>query len=152
MQIERSAEAQTKRDAGWDGLLQTLDDGLLPVVHAVNRLTPTIVEVVVRAPFASQHFEPGQFFRLQNFEANAPVIDGTRLTMEGIALTGAWTDPERGLLSLIVLELGGSSRLCAQLKIGEPVVAMGPTRAPTPIPPHHTLLPPPPRPRHPLPL
>jgi NADPH-dependent glutamate synthase beta subunit-like oxidoreductase/NAD(P)H-flavin reductase len=134
MQIERSAEAQEKREAQWDGLLRTLDDGLLPVVHAVNRLTPTIIEVVVRAPFASQHFEPGQFFRLQNFEAHAPVVDGTSLTMEGIALTGAWTDPERGLLSLIVLELGGSSRLCAQLKIGEPVVVMGPTGAPTEIP------------------
>ncbi|HXA15557.1 MAG TPA: FAD-dependent oxidoreductase [Thermoanaerobaculia bacterium] len=134
MQLERSAEAQEKREAQWDGLLRTLDDGLLPVVHEVNRLTPTIIEVVVRAPFASQHFEPGQFFRLQNFEAHAPVVDGTSLTMEGIALTGAWTDPERGLLSLIVLELGGSSRLCAQLKVGEPVVVMGPTGAPTEIP------------------
>ena len=33
--------------------------------------------------------------------------------MEGIALTGAWVDKERGLLSLIVLELGVSSRLVA---------------------------------------
>jgi NADPH-dependent glutamate synthase beta subunit-like oxidoreductase/NAD(P)H-flavin reductase len=140
MELERSPEAQTMRDSQWDDLLRTLDDGLLPIVHQVNRLTPTIVEVVVRAPFASQHFEPGQFFRLQNFEANAPVVDGTRLTMEGIALTGAWTDPERGLLSLIVLELGGSSRLVAQLKIGEPVVVMGPTGAPTEIPRNETVL------------
>ena len=140
MQIERSPEAQTMRDSQWSDLLRTLDDGLLPVVHQVNRLTPTIIEVVVRAPFASRHFEPGQFFRLQNFEAHAPVVDGTSLTMEGIALTGAWTDPERGLLSLIVLELGGSSRLCAQLKVGEPVVVMGPTGAPTEIPRNETVL------------
>jgi len=140
MRIEREPEAQTMRESQWSDLLRTLDDGLLPVVHAVNRLTPTIIEVVVRAPFASQHFEPGQFFRLQNFEAHAPVVDGTSLTMEGIALTGAWTDPERGLLSLIVLELGGSSRLCAQLKIGEPVVVMGPTGAPTEIPRNETVL------------
>ena len=138
--LDRSAEAQAKRELQWDNLLRTLDDGLLPIVHEVNRLTPTIVEVVVRAPFAAQHFEPGQFFRLQNFEANSPEIDGTRLTMEGIALTGAWTDPERGLLSLIVLELGGSSRLCAQLKVGEPVVVMGPTGAPTEIPRNETVL------------
>jgi len=140
MSLDRLAEAQEVRDAQWSELLRTLDDGLLAVVHQVNRLTPTIVEVVVRAPFASRHFEPGQFFRLQNFEANAPVVDGTSLTMEGIALTGAWTDPERGLLSLIVLELGGSSRLCAQLKIGEPVVVMGPTGAPTEIPHNETVL------------
>jgi NADPH-dependent glutamate synthase beta subunit-like oxidoreductase/NAD(P)H-flavin reductase len=140
MRLDRSPEAQTVRESQWNDLLRTLDDGLLPVVHAVNRLTPTIIEVVIRAPFASRHFEPGQFFRLQNFEENAQEVDGTRLTMEGIALTGAWTDPERGLLSLIVLELGGSSRLVARLKVGEPVVVMGPTGAPTEIPRGETVL------------
>ncbi len=109
-------------------------------MHQVNRLTPTIIEVVVRAPFAAQHFEPGQFFRLQNFETYAPEVDGTRLVMEGIALTGAWTDKERGLLSLIILEMGGSSRLCATLKPGEPVVVMGPTGTPTEIPRGETVL------------
>ena len=54
--------------------------------------------------------------------------------MEGIALTGAWVDKERGLLSLIALELGVSSRLVAYLKKGEPVVVMGPTGTPTEIP------------------
>jgi NAD(P)H-flavin reductase len=54
--------------------------------------------------------------------------------MEGLALTGAWSDPHRGLLSLIVLEMGASSRLCAGLKSGEPVVVMGPTGSPTEIP------------------
>jgi len=46
----------------------------------VDRLTPTIVEVVVRAPAAARQFHPGQFYRLQNFEANAPEVDGTKLT------------------------------------------------------------------------
>jgi NAD(P)H-flavin reductase len=54
--------------------------------------------------------------------------------MEGIALTGAWVDKDKGLLSLIALELGVSSRLVAYLKKGEPVVVMGPTGAPTEIP------------------
>jgi hypothetical protein len=40
---------------------------------------------------------------------------------------GAWVDERKGLLSLIALELGVSSRLCAYLKPGEPVVVMGPT-------------------------
>src|SRR5260370_22205514 len=40
----------------------------------------------------------------------------------------------------MVLELGGSSRLVAQLKIGEPVVVMGPTGAPTEIPRNETVL------------
>jgi NAD(P)H-flavin reductase len=54
--------------------------------------------------------------------------------MEGLALTGAASHPEQGILSLIVLEMGGSSRLCPILKPGEPVVVMGPTGTPTEIP------------------
>jgi len=127
-------------ESRWIDLVRTLDDGLVARVHQVNRLTPTIVEVVVRAPFAARKFEPGQFFRLQNFESHALSVDGTTLQMEGIALTGAWTDPDRGLLSLIILEMGGSSRLCAYLQPGEPVVVMGPTGTPTEIPRGETVL------------
>jgi NAD(P)H-flavin reductase len=54
--------------------------------------------------------------------------------MEGLALTGAWVDPEQGLVSTIVLEMGGSSSLCRVLKPGEPVVLMGPTGSATEIP------------------
>jgi NAD(P)H-flavin reductase len=126
--------------ARWRRLVSRLDDGLAARVHQVNRLTPTIVEVVVRAPFAAQHFEPGQFFRLQNFETHARSAGDTKLVMEGIALTGAWTDKEQGLLSLIILEMGGSSRLCAMLEKDEPVVVMGPTGAPTELPHDETVL------------
>ena len=106
-------------------------------VHAVHRLTPTIVEVVVHAPAAARAFRPGQFYRLQNFEMNAPVLHeaggDTRLAMEGLAMTGAWTDPDAGLVSVIALEMGGSSDLCALLRPGERVVLMGPTGAATEI-------------------
>jgi NAD(P)H-flavin reductase len=103
-------------------------------------LTPTIVEVVVKAPFAAQHFEPGQFYRLQNFERSAAIVEGTRMVMEGLALTGAWVDKEKGLMSTIVLEMGSSSRLCATLKKGERVILMGPTGAPTHIVKNETVL------------
>ncbi|MEB3702001.1 Putative glutamate synthase (NADPH) small subunit [Candidatus Bealeia paramacronuclearis] len=109
-------------------------------VVAVNRLTPTIVEVVVHAPLASRNFKPGQFFRLQNFESLARVKNGTRLAMEGLALTGASANPEKGTVNLIVLEMGGSSNLCALLKPGEPVILMGPTGTPTEILPHKNVL------------
>jgi NADPH-dependent glutamate synthase beta subunit-like oxidoreductase/NAD(P)H-flavin reductase len=113
--------------------LGALNDELRASVERVVRLTPTIVEVVVRAPAAARRFQPGQFYRLQNFETLAAKLNGTRLAMEGIALTGAWVDRERGLVSTIVLEMGGSSNLCALLEPGEPVVLMGPTGAPTEI-------------------
>ena len=83
---------------------------LRATVHEVIRLTPTIVEVVVRAPLAARRFRPGQFYRLQNFETSALQAERSRLAMEGLALTGAWVDPDAGLVSTIVLEMGGSSR------------------------------------------
>jgi NADPH-dependent glutamate synthase beta subunit-like oxidoreductase/NAD(P)H-flavin reductase len=124
---------QPARDAARAKLYRTLDAELSATVVAVNRLTPTIVEVVVKAPMAARKFLPGQFYRLQNFEVEAAEVEGTKLAMEGLALTGAWTDPEQGLLGTVVLEMGGSSRLCAALRPGEPVVLMGPTGAPTEI-------------------
>jgi NAD(P)H-flavin reductase len=60
--------------------------------------------------------------------------------MEGLALTGAWVDAARGLVSTIVLEMGGSSNLCALLAPGEPVVLMGPTGSPTHIPADETAI------------
>ena len=112
-----------------------LDDDLRARVHEVIRLTPNIVEVVVKAPRAARQFRPGQFYRLQNYEALSPVAKGTRMQMEGLALTGAWVDPTRGLVSTIVLEMGGSSSLVAMLERGEPIVLMGPTGSPTHVEP-----------------
>jgi len=124
---------QPQRDAQWKTLTDHLDRELIARVSEVRRLTPTIIEVVVHAPSAARKFEPGQFYRLQNYETLAEQRKGTRLLMEGIALTGAWVDREKGLLSLIALELGVSSRLVSRLKPGEPVVVMGPTGAPSEI-------------------
>ena len=122
----------TRRGRGWSRGSTTSSSR---DVEDVVRLTPTIVEVIVKAPAAARHFQPGQFYRLQNYESVAPRRRGrSPLLMEGIALTGAWVDKERGLLSLIALELGVSSRLVAYLRKGEPVVVMGPTGAPTEIP------------------
>jgi NADPH-dependent glutamate synthase beta subunit-like oxidoreductase/NAD(P)H-flavin reductase len=124
----------------WEEFRRRIEDRLTARVVAVNRLTPTIVEVVVRAPAAAENLEPGQFFRLQNYEAHAPVIDGSPLLIEPLALTGAWVDSKRGLLSMIALELGASSSLCSVLKPGEPVLAMGPTGSATELPRDSTLL------------
>ncbi|MGQ0658131.1 MAG: pyridine nucleotide-disulfide oxidoreductase [Chromatiales bacterium] len=126
--------AQPARAAALKTLQQHLDDELLATVIAVNRLTPTIIEVVVRARRAARKFSPGQFYRVQNFEALAETIDGTVLVSEGLALTGAWVDKKQGLISLIALEMGASTRICAQLKAGDPIAVMGVTGTPTEIP------------------
>ena len=138
--VSRMLERQPPSAVSPAALRARLDDELRPTVQAVNRLTPSIVEVVVRAPMAARAFEPGQFYRLQNYEALSRDADGTRLAKEGLALTGASVDRERGLLSTIVLEMGGSSDLCAQLAPGEPVILMGPTGHPTETPGNETVL------------
>jgi NADPH-dependent glutamate synthase beta subunit-like oxidoreductase/NAD(P)H-flavin reductase len=135
--LAKVAPASSSSDADF---YASLDRLLRATVVRVERLTPTIVEVVVHAPAAAQRFRPGQFYRLQNYETLAANRDGTRLVMEGLALTGAWVDPARGLVSTIVLEMGGSSDLCTMLRPGEPVVLMGPTGSPTEIEPDETVV------------
>jgi len=135
--LDRSTRAD---ESEWDAFRRGLEDDLTARVVAVNRLTPTIVEVVVRAPAAVRNFQPGQFFRLQNLESRAPRAGGSPLLIEPCALTGAWVDPEQGLLSMIALEIGGSTRLCSVLRPGEPVVAMGPTGSATELPEKSTVM------------
>jgi len=62
---------QDERDEAYKQLASELDSVLRPTVVRVDRLTPTIIEVIVRAPFAAQRFHPGQFYRLQNYESTA---------------------------------------------------------------------------------
>ncbi|MBT4888964.1 MAG: FAD-dependent oxidoreductase [Rhodospirillales bacterium] len=138
--ITRSLSRRKKNPVSGAKLFEHLQHSLRPKIHAVNRLTPTIVEVVVHAPRAARTFQPGQFYRLQNFEALAPRVGDTKLAMEGLAMTGAWVDREKGLVAVIALEMGGSSNLCAHLKPGEPVVLMGPTGTPTEIPHNETVV------------
>ncbi len=133
-------EHQPERERNWVLFADSLDEQLVATVVDALRLTHQIVEVVVRAPLAARNFRPGEFYRLQNYETFAEEVDGIKLTMEGVALTGAWVDRERGLISLIVLEMGGSSRLCSLLEPGEKVVLMGPTGTPTEIPENQTVI------------
>jgi NADPH-dependent glutamate synthase beta subunit-like oxidoreductase/NAD(P)H-flavin reductase len=132
--------AQPASGDSHERFIARINDLLRARVVGVNRLTPTIVEVVVRAPQAARNFHPGEFYRLQNFEHLARRVSGTTLAMEGLALTGAWTDPEKGLVGTIVLEMGGSSDLCMLLAPGEPVILMGPTGTATETPAGETVL------------
>jgi NAD(P)H-flavin reductase len=116
----------------------------------VQRLAPRILEIVIHAPMAAQNFQPGQFFKLQNFESSPASFKSPReqpssqrspaTTIEPLALTGAWVDQDAGLIGTVVLEMGASSNACADLQEGERVVLMGPTGAPTTIPSGETVV------------
>jgi len=131
---------QSERDADLQAHFARLDASFKATIVAINRLTPTIIEIVVKSPLAAEKFHAGQFYRVQNYEAYAPTVEGTTLMAEGLALTGAEVDKEKGTISLIVLEMGSSSRLCATWKVGDPLVIMGVTGAPTDIPTGQTVL------------
>jgi NAD(P)H-flavin reductase len=129
-------KAAPTSDKSASDFIKQMNKELIATVHKVERLTSNIIEVVIHAPAAARGFHPGQFYRLQNYEVNATKLtdsknNKTSLTMEGLALTGAWVDKKKGLLSVIVLEMGGSSDLCYHLKKDEPIVLMGPTGTPT---------------------
>jgi len=131
---------QPQRDAAMRALFKRLDEAFTATIVAINRLTPTIIEVVIKAPMAAAKFQPGQFYRVQNYETFAPTVEGTVLAAEGLALTGAEVDKHSGTVSLIALEMGSSSRLCATWNVGDKVVLMGVTGAPTEIPSGQTVL------------
>jgi len=138
--VTRLLAKQAPSPVSASALMAKLNSEMRATVHAVHVLTPTIVEVVVKAPMAARAFQPGQFYRLQNYECLAPRTGETTLGMEGLALTGASVNHEEGLLSTIVLEMGGSSDLCRVLKPCEPVILMGPTGTPTETPAHESVL------------
>src|SRR2546423_1177869 len=77
--VTRVLSARAAASAEDDALfLARLNRDLRAVVHEVRRLTPRIVEVVLRAPVAARRFHPGQFYRMQNFEALALRVPGDR--------------------------------------------------------------------------
>ena len=96
-------------------------------IHQINTLTDTIIELVIHSPLAATNFQPGQFFRLQNFSKNIAQV------MEPLALTGSYVNKEKGLIHLLIRENGLSSKLCRSLKVGEQVVLMGPSGKATEI-------------------
>jgi hypothetical protein len=72
---------------------------LTATVVRVQRLAPRILEIVIHAPMAARNFQPGQFFRLQNFESppasskspSGPISSqrSPATAIEPLALTGA---------------------------------------------------------------
>ncbi len=138
--IDAALRARAPSPVGADALARSLNHGLRPMVTAVERLTPTAVEVTIRAPLAAATYRPGQFFRVQNYEANALADNGTTLAMEAVALTGAHVDRAAGLISVIALDMGGSTSLMPWLQPGERMVLMGPTGTPSHLEPGETVL------------
>lgn len=96
-------------------------------ITKIHRHNEHVVELHIHAPQMAKKVRPGEFFRLQNFESFAPLIGNTRLHTEAMAMLCAGVDQEKNTISLMVLEQGASSRLCATFRPHDPVALMGPT-------------------------
>lgn len=96
-------------------------------VELLIRKTKNILELTIFAPLALKHFQPGQFYRLQNFETLAHRANDTLLQMEPLALVPAEVDRNSHTITFIVDEKSASAKLCATLKHGDQVTLMGPT-------------------------
>ena len=110
---------------------ESITELMAPQVAEVLQDNP-VTELWVRAPMAARNFKPGQFFRLQSFESGSPVVDGTRLQIPLLTVSGAGVSKDR--VRLMVLQWGAGSRLVGRLEPGEPIILMGPTGTPTETP------------------
>ncbi|HJX17373.1 MAG TPA: FAD-dependent oxidoreductase, partial [Acidiferrobacterales bacterium] len=127
-------------DMEYAAFREHMQDLFQPRLISVTRCAANAVELVIHAPMAAKRFRPGQIYRLQNYERLAPVVAGTRLQTETLAITGSKVDPHQGTVTLIVLERGASSRLAAIFRPGEPIALMGPSGTAAHVPHNQTLL------------
>jgi NADPH-dependent glutamate synthase beta subunit-like oxidoreductase/NAD(P)H-flavin reductase len=111
-----------------------------PRLEAITRCAANAVELVIHAPMAAKGFRPGEIYRLQNYQRLAPMLGGTRLQTETMAITGSKVDKAKGTVTLIVLERGASSRIAATFKPGDAMALMGPSGTYAHVPEHQTLL------------
>jgi NADPH-dependent glutamate synthase beta subunit-like oxidoreductase/NAD(P)H-flavin reductase len=137
-QIMLALEARGANPASYSAFRARIADQLTPRVAAVDRSRPGIVELWVRAPLAVRNFRPGQFFRLQTLETTSPLLDGTRLQAPPLTVSGAGVNGD--MVRLRILQWGTGSRVAGRLQVGDPLVLMGPTGAPTDIPENKTIM------------
>lgn len=108
---------------------ERLADSLSVVVDSINQLEDGIVKLTVRAPQLARTYQPGQFYRLQPYEAS---FEGG--AVEGVPCLGFKMDPDSDLLSFLILNRGVSSELLMRSRVGQSLAIMGPTGVRTAVP------------------
>jgi NADPH-dependent glutamate synthase beta subunit-like oxidoreductase/NAD(P)H-flavin reductase len=139
--LDGMAAHAVAREAGpgaCQAFLDDISDRFDATVVSVDASNPAIAEVWVRAPMAARNFRAGQFYRLQTFESLSPMVEGTRLQVPQLTVSGTGVQGDK--IRLMVLQWGAGPRLVGRLQAGDPVVLMGPTGKPTEIPEGETVL------------
>jgi hypothetical protein len=132
------------RDAEWHALVGRLDAQLLATVERVERLTPTIIEVVVKAPAAARHFHPGPVLPAAELRAPQPAREHRRrhrVAHDGGHRAHGRLGRQGTRAALAHHARDGRVEPAVRLpQARRAVVVMGPTGTPTEIPENETVL------------
>lgn len=99
------------------------------VITDIVRHTKNVIELTIQSPQAVKHYQPGQFYRLQNYETFSQKLDHTTLQMEPLALISTGIDRHKNTIKFMIIENGATTKICSTFQVGEQVSLMGPTGA-----------------------
>lgn len=126
-----------KQDAGF---LNKINEAFLVRVEKVLNLSENVFEISIKAPLLARSTEIGHIFRLQNYHALAKKVGDQIMAMEAVPITALTIDRDKGIISGIVVNTGGSTSIIGDFKDGQPCIFMGPSGKPTAMPKNETVL------------
>ena len=123
-----------------EGFLDKINEEFLVRIESVINLSENVFEISIKAPLLARNTEVGHIFRLQNYHALAQKVGDQIMAMEGVPVTALTIDRDKGIISGIVVNTGGSTSIIADFKDGQPCIFMGPSGKATEIPENETVV------------
>lgn len=121
-------------DVEYPAFTKTLKDRFTVTLEKITEVAPKVLELLIRAPQVRAKLTPGQFIRLQNYEYDAPEIQGHRLLTEPLAFSAVPAADFPDCIRVFVIERGASSKMCRHFRPGQKLCVMGPTGVRSKIP------------------
>ncbi|MCL2567613.1 MAG: FAD-dependent oxidoreductase [Alphaproteobacteria bacterium] len=115
-------------------IAENFESAMLSQITNITAVAENIYEISIKSPLLAEKFQAGQFFKIQNFESSAAIINGIKLSAEPVMLTGVSSDKINSIIKCIVLKCGVSTDILANLKVGGNILCMGPLGEPSKIP------------------
>lgn len=131
--INQALEQIKKSTSSYDQFLNQINRDFAVKIKEINILSDHFIEIVVGAPLLARKTKLGHIFRMHNFHALAEENNHFKMAMEGVAVTTYKVDVDAGTITVMIVDVGGSSSILKNLKIGEPIIFMGPTGVPSHI-------------------
>ncbi len=119
-------ESIPKKQINFQEFYKKISNDFIAHIHKVEKLSPNIIQIIVKSKLAAKNCKIGHIFRLQNYHYHAKKVKDQIIAMEGIALTAIDIDRKNGLITGIIIEAGGSTNLVKNFRINEPCIFYGP--------------------------